>query len=79
MSNDRYVYFLYSKNQYNIRKEVEKNLGKVFIPGKVLNNGRWIDYTEISSKPYNRYADSIVVAEGKISDFNYQSPSSAWG
>lgn len=79
MSNDRYVYFLYSKNQYNIRKEVEKNLGKVFIPGKVLNNGRWIDYTEISSNPYNRYADSIVVAEGKINDFNYQSPSSAWG
>lgn len=75
----KYRYFLYSKSQHNMREDVDKNINKVFIPGKVFNKGKWHIYTEISSTPSNKYADSKIVAEGYIEDMKYQNHTSVWG
>ena len=75
----RYRYFLYSKSQHTMRTEVDKKINKVFSPGKVFSKGRWVQYTEISLKPTNSYADTKVVAEGYLEDMKYQNPSSVWG
>ena len=72
-------YFLYSKSQHNLRVEVDKKIKKVFTPGKVFSKGKWVQYTEISQKPTNSYADTKVVAEGYIEDMKYQNPTSVWG
>lgn len=75
----RYRYFLYSKDQYKMRTEVDKKINKVFTPGKVFSNGRWIIYTEMSAKPTNAFADAKIVAEGYIEDMKYSNHSSIWG
>ena len=75
----RYRYFLYSKTQHNMRTDVDKKLNKVFTPGKVLNRGRWVPFTEISISPKNSYADTKIVAEGYIEDMKYQNHTSVWG
>lgn len=74
----RYRYFLYSKEQHDMRTEVDRKLNKNFMPGKVLNKGRWIPYTEISTSPKNSYADCKIVAEGYLEDMKYQKHSSDW-
>ena len=67
-----YKYFLYSASQYKARVQIEKNMKKQYIPGKVLINGQWKDYTEISNTPgNNRFSDSIIVAEGELEKMNY--------
>lgn len=67
-----YKYFLYSASQYKARVQIEKNMKKQYIPGKVLINGQWKDYTEISNTPgNNRFSDSIIVAEGELDKMNY--------
>lgn len=75
----RYRYFLYSKTQHKTRIEVDKKINKVFTPGKVLTRGKWVQYTEISTKTSNSYPDTKVVAEGYLEDMKYQSHSSVWG
>lgn len=75
----RYRYFLYSKSQHNMRSEIDKKINKIFTPGKVLNKGRWVQFTEISTKPTNSFADSKIVAEGYLEDMKYQNHTSVWG
>lgn len=49
------------------------------MPGKVLQNGRWKDYTEISSTPSNnKFADAKIIAEGNLEDMEYKKASSEW-
>lgn len=75
----QYRYFLYSQDQHKLRKEAEARLGKNYIPGQVLANGRWKNYTEISSSPTNnRYADAKVVAEGYTDSIQFKKASSEW-
>ncbi len=75
----RYRYFLYSKDQHRMRTAVDARLNKVFTPGKVLSKGRWVQYTEMSAKPTNSFADAKIVAEGYIEDMKYQNHTSVWG
>ncbi len=75
----KYRYFLYSKSQHNMRTEVDKNINKVFTPGKVLSRGKWVMYTEISTTPNSSFADAKVVAEGYLEDMKYQNHTSVWG
>ncbi len=75
----KYRYFLYSKSQHTMRVEVDKKSNKVFSPGRVFSNGRWVQYTEISTVPKNSYADTKVVAKGYLEDMKYQKPTSVWG
>lgn len=74
----RYKYFLFSREQYEMRQKLEFNRNKEYIPGKVMINGRWKDYTEICESPYNRYADSVLVAEGYIETMKYQKEKIDW-
>lgn len=78
-SKKNYRYFLYSKTQHNLRIDIDKNLNKVFTPGKVFSKGRWVQFTEISINPTNKFPDSKIVAEGYIEDMKYQNHTSNWG
>lgn len=71
---DRYVYFLYSSKQYADKRAIEKRRSKEYIPGKVRTPGGFKQYTEISSKSTNNYADSIVVHKGMLSEIKYTKP-----
>ena len=75
MKQDLYVYFLYSDQQLQERKTIEKSISKSFVLGNVIVNGRKKMLTELSTKPTNRYADCKVVAEGYKSTMNYTLPS----
>lgn len=75
----KYRYFLYSKSQHKTRIEVDKKINKVFTAGKVLVRGKWVLYTEISTKPTNSFPDTKVVTEGYLEDIKYQNHTSVWG
>ena len=72
---ERYVYFLYSDQQFQERKNIEKSISRSFVPGYVIVKGRKKMFTELSAKSTNRYADCKVVAEGYKSTMNYTLPS----
>lgn len=79
MAASPYKYFLYSQAQYQMRKEIELKLGKVYIPGKVVSNGRWKEYTEISDSPSNnKFADAKVVAQGYLDKVQYTNNTFEW-
>lgn len=74
-----FKYFLYSQAMEIMRKDAEAKVGKDFILGKVLVNGVYKPFTEISSSAENvSYADSVVVTKGNLSDINYTLPTSRW-
>ncbi len=74
-----YVYFLYSADQFNLRTEVEAKVNKKFICGKVLVNGNWEQFTQISASPNSAmFADSKVVAEGYKNKMKFEECSSQW-
>jgi hypothetical protein len=66
-----YKYFLYSSTQLRDRIAIEKKVGRTFVPGTVSVGPRLKKYTELSSKNSNRYSDTIVVAEGELSNMSY--------
>lgn len=68
---DRYVYFLYSDQQYADRLTIEKTRGKVYVPGKVLTKSGYKQYTEISENATNNYGDCSIVDKGYLSTFKY--------
>lgn len=75
----RYVYFLYSQSQQKMCEQIEKTVGRDYIPGQVMANGKMRLFTEISSTPSNnKYADAKVITEGYIDDINYKAPSRRW-
>lgn len=79
MAGKRYRYFLFSQSQFTLRTTAEANIGKVYIPGRVRDRGRWKDFTEISSTPTNnKFADAKVVAEGYIEDMLYKNNTTEW-
>lgn len=79
MANSPYKYFLYSRQQFLLRTEVEAKLGKTYIPGKVMYKGRWRDFTEISDSPTNnKFADAKVITEGYLDKVQYQNATFEW-
>jgi len=72
---DKYVYFLYSEQQEEHRKKLEKDRNRTFIPGKVVVNGRRKIFTELSVTGTNNiYPDMQVVAEGWRSKMTFVEP-----
>lgn len=79
-NKNTYRYFLYSSTQYKDRLEIEKKIGKVFIPGVVIYKGKKKEFTEITTDPSRcMYADKKIVAEGYIEDMKYTQPRHEWG
>lgn len=78
-TNKRFRYFLYSQSQHKSRTEIEKGIGKTYVPGQILVNGRWKPYTEISiTASNNRFADAKLVASGYLEDLTYKQSESVW-
>lgn len=79
MASSSYKYFLYSRQQFLLRTEVEAKLGKTYIPGKVMYKGRWRDFTEISDTPTNnKFSDAKVITEGDLDKIQYQNATFEW-
>lgn len=75
----RYVYFLYSQSQHKMCDEIEKTVGRDYIPGQVMANGKMRSFTEISLTPTNnKYADAKLIVEGYIDQIQYKLPSKRW-
>lgn len=79
VGSNSYVYFLYSTEQRNLRSSIEASLGKKYIPGKVLCNGKWEEFTEKSIVNFNRFSDTRVVCEGNLNDIDYENARTKWG
>ena len=74
-----YGYFLYSSAQHKMRSQVESMLGKIFVPGQVLVNGNWKQFTQISSTPDSKmYRDAKLVAQGYLDSMKYQNCTNKW-
>lgn len=72
-------YFLYSTSQHKLRTEVDLKIGKEYVPGKVLVNGKWKMFTELSSTASNnRFADATVVTSGTLDSIKYTLPTTKW-
>ena len=71
ISQDDFVYFIYSEQQEKMRKEVESKIGRVFNCGTVVVNGMRKPFTEISTKEVTRYPDAKIVASGYKSKIKY--------
>lgn len=75
----QYRYFLYSAEQETLRKKIEDGVGKVFVPGEVLVNGKWKHFTQMSTSPDNvMFADSKIVAKGYIDEMQYTECTTRW-
>ena len=75
-NSDDYRYFIYSTSQMRDRIDIEKNIGKVFVPGTVVVGSRKLKYTELSKTGTSRYSDAIIVAQGNLSKMSYTKISS---
>lgn len=69
-----YKYFLYSSQQAAFQTGIEKSMGKTYRVGVVFAKGTKKSFTELSSKPSNRFSDTRIVAEGEETDFRYEMP-----
>lgn len=72
MDKNKYVYFLYSDEQFREKNEILKKAGKSFSAGTVVINGKRQKYTQLSDKPsIPRFIDTKIVAEGILNSFTY--------
>jgi hypothetical protein len=75
MKNDRYVYFLYSEEQYKEKNTILNKANKIFEPGTVVVNGARKKFTQLSnSSTLPRFIDTKIIAEGNLSQFTYTEP-----
>lgn len=73
MAAKRFRYFLYSRTQYTDRTKIESTIGMQYIPGRVLKNGKWREFTELSQEPKsNKYPDATVVTSGYLEDMKFE-------
>ena len=71
----KYVYFLYSEEQFKEKNEILGKAGKSFESGTVVVNGTRQKFTQLSSTPsLPRFIDTRVVAQGYIDQFIYTEP-----
>ena len=74
-----YKYFIYSSSQLKERTDIEKKIGRKFIPGTVVVGSTKQQFTELSDTGNSRYSDAKIVAEGDIDKMNYTNISSRPG
>lgn len=71
--NSKYMrYFIYSKEQMELKKSVEERLGRTFNIGHVIVKGIARPYTEITTDPKCiRFSDAEIVVYGDIRQLKY--------
>jgi len=68
-------YFMFSREQLRIKKELESKIGRTFTPGTVIVKGNRKQYTEMCIIPNNaRFPDSRVVIVGDMRTIAYTEP-----
>ena len=70
-------YFLYSDEQIKEKNKILARTGKIFVPGVITQNGKRIQFTQLSDKPDigKRFSDVKIIASGELSTFTYTMPS----
>jgi hypothetical protein len=71
MADTGYKYFIYSATQLKERTNIEKQVGRTFVPGNVSVGPKLKKYTELSSTGKSRYSDAVIVAKGDVSKMSY--------
>lgn len=72
----KYVYFLYSEEQFKEKNEILLKTGKAFEVGTVVINGTRKKFTQISTKStIPRFIDTKIIAQGYLDTFTYTEPS----
>lgn len=79
MPDQNYKYFIYSSSQAKDRANIEKKVGRKFIPGTVVVGSKKLQYTELSPTGISNYSDAVIVAKGDITQMNYTKISSRMG
>lgn len=68
-------YFIYSKEQEQLRYNIELKLGKKFLPGIIIIDGSEYNFTEIVDNLSKlKYSDSEIVAYADIRSATYRIP-----
>ena len=68
-------YFIYSKEEFKQRTEVEANLGKKFYAGSLVIKGKTKKFTQIVKNLDNIiYPDFKIIAEADIETAKYTKP-----
>ena len=72
LNKSDFVYFIYSKEQQDLQKEIARRKGKALVFGTVIVNGVPKVFTDIHKDPKDsRYTDSRVVTSGYLGDIKY--------
>lgn len=69
-----YKYFLYSSQQEEFMRSTEAKRGRTFKVGTVYTKGTRKSFTELATKPTNRYSDCKLVAEGEEANMKFTLP-----
>lgn len=73
MSNNKFVYFIFSSSQYRMKQDTMKTIGKEYNPGTVLVNGVYKQFTDIVDEvDSTRYPDAIVITSGYLDSIKYK-------
>lgn len=71
MLDDKYITFLYSQKTLDHEYNINKKMNRLYVPKKVLYNGKWEIFTHQTSDPdliQNIISDAIIIARIKESE-----------
>jgi hypothetical protein len=76
MATDIYLrYFMYSREQLELKKTVASKRGKTYVPGTVIVNGSAKQFTEMVTDPVNvNFSDAMLVTSGDMRKIKYTDP-----
>ena len=72
--NEDIRYFLFSKEQMDMRIKVDGSIGQKYKPGRVMVRGKFKLFTEISTEPTNNFNDTRIVLKEDINLARYEEP-----
>lgn len=74
------MYFLFSSEQLNFRKQAELKMGKTYMPGQVIVGGVKKSFTELlKDSKSSRYSDARIIAYLDTDKAKYTMPKSVYG
>lgn len=72
MSDIKYDFY-FSKDQFNMKKEIQSKLNRVYKPKEVLVNGSFEPFTQkIIAGHEPNFSDSILITTGTISNLKFR-------
>jgi hypothetical protein len=71
MAETGFRYFLYSSTQLKERTNIEKQVGRTFVPGTVSVGPKVKKFTELSETGQSRYSDAVIVTKGEVEKMSW--------